>query len=264
MILLALDTSDARGSVAVLRDEQILQTMAHETAEDYSSWVLPAVQRLLAANQLKMQDVEVYAVSTGPGSFTGLRIGLTSVKAWSEAYGAKIAAVSRLEAIASQAQPTTEFIAAFFDAQREQIFGGLFRREGSSLQRVEDEMVIAPDGFLQWVSERTVAASGVVAQLYPEPQRRNAAPQLGNDGATGVTVAWVSMDPEKLTHLEPWRAHADRGEAIQLSSHVLAPAIGRIGLQRAKEGHLIDALALDAQYVRRSDAEIFWKGHAAK
>jgi len=236
VILLALDTSDARGSVALLRDEQILQTITHDTAEDYSSWVLPAVERLLAANRLKMQDVEVYAVSAGPGSFTGLRIGLTSVKAWSEVYGGRIAAVSRLEAIASQAQAKSEFIAAFFDAQREQIFGGLFRREGSNLQRVEDEMVIAPDGFLQWVTER----------------------------ATGVTVAWVSMDPEKLTRLAPWRAHADRGEAIQLSSHVLAPAIGRIGLQRAKEGHLIDALTLDAQYVRRSDAELFWKGHAAK
>jgi tRNA threonylcarbamoyladenosine biosynthesis protein TsaB len=235
VILLALDTSDARGSVALLRDEQILQSIAHETAEDYSSWVLPAVERLLVAKQLKMRDVEVYAVSTGPGSFTGLRVGLTSVKAWSEVYGGRIAALSRLEAIASQAPGAAEFVAAFFDAHREQVFGGLFRRDGAQLRGVGEEMVITPEEFLKWVEEQSAGAS----------------------------VCWISMDPEKLSALSRWRGHAEVGETIQQSTEVLAPGIGRLGLQRALQGHLVDALALDAQYVRRSDAEIFWKGHAA-
>jgi tRNA threonylcarbamoyladenosine biosynthesis protein TsaB len=236
MILLALDTSDARGSVALLRDDQLLQVTRHDTGEDYSSWVLPTVDRLLTANQLKMQDVNIYAVSAGPGSFTGLRVGLTSLKAWSEVYGQRIAAVSRLEAIASQAETSDPLIAAFFDAQREQLFGGLFRRDGAQLRPVGEEMVIPPEGFLHWVEEQSAAAP----------------------------VSWISMDPEKLTALNAWRKHSDAGAVIQQSTHVLAPAIGRIGLQRACEGRLTDALALDAQYVRRSDAEIFWKGYAAK
>lgn len=236
MILLALDTGDARGSVAVLRDEQILQSLAHETVEDYSTWVLPAVECLLTANQLKMRDVEVYAVSAGPGSFTGLRVGLTSVKAWSEVYGGRIAAVSRLEAIASQSAGAAEFVAAFFDAHREQVFGGLFRREGARLGGVGEEMVIDPEGFLNWVEEQSAGAS----------------------------VGWISLDPEKLSGRSGWRRHADAGETIQQSTRVLASAVGRIGLQHARDGRLIDALALDARYVRRSDAEIFGKGHAAR
>jgi len=236
MLLLALDTSDARGSVALVQDEQVLQTIAHDTSEDYSSWVLPAFDRLVSLNQLKMQDVDVYAVSAGPGSFTGLRIGLTSVKAWSEVYGGKIAAVSRLEAIAAQAAGNAEFAAAFVDAQRGQVFGGLFRREAEALHRIEEELVIAPEEFLTWVEGRAGRAH----------------------------VDWVSLDPEKLTDLPAWHEHAKRGETVQQRSAVLAPWIGKLGLQRAREGRWTDALALDAQYVRRSDAEIFWKGHAAR
>jgi tRNA threonylcarbamoyl adenosine modification protein YeaZ len=236
VILLALDTCDSRGSLALLRDEQLLQVIAHDTPEDYSSWVLPNAQRVLASNQLKMRDVEAFAVAAGPGSFTGVRVGLTSVKAWSEVYGAKIASISRLEAIAQQACGGQRFVAAFVDAQREQVFGGLFRRTAESLEKVDEELVIAPQGFLSWVEERTAA----------EP------------------VAWISMDPEKLTGVPSWQLRAQRGEVTQKSSHVLAPILGKIGLHRSHEGRLVDALMLDAQYVRRSDAEIFWKGNAAR
>jgi tRNA threonylcarbamoyladenosine biosynthesis protein TsaB len=236
VLLLALDTSDSRGSIALLRDQQILQTIAHDTGEDYSCWVLPAVDRLLASSQRKLRDVDVYAVAAGPGSFTGLRVGLTSVKAWSEVYGGKIAAVSRLEAIASHAPGHTPYIAAFVDAQRDQVFGGLFRREGQALHPVEQEMVIAPEGFLQWVEERTA----------------------------GRPISWISMDPQKLSMLPGWTTHANAGATIHTSPLLLAPAIGKLGLQRAQSGRVIDALTLDAQYVRRSDAEIFWKGHAPR
>lgn len=259
MLLLALDTSDARGSVALLQDERVLQTVTHDSQQDYSAWVLPAVERLFSANHLKMQEVDVYAVAAGPGSFTGLRVGLTSVKAWSEVFGGKIAAVSRLEAIASQAEGQTEFVAAFVDAHREQVFGGLFRREAGALRAVDQEMVIAPDQFLASVNERTARAPLQV----PNVSVQRAAPQPGNNATLYAGVEWVSMDPEKLTRLEGWRARAANGETVQLSSHVLAPMIGRLALQPAREGRFIDALALDAHYVRRSDAEIFWKGHAA-
>lgn len=234
MIILALDTCDSRGSVAVLRDADVLAVRAHENAEDYSSWILPNVERALADCALTLRDVELYAAAAGPGSFTGLRVGLTSVKAWSEVYGAKIAGISRLETVASQANGKESLVAAFVDAQREQVFGGLFRKDGSKLELVEEEMVVAPDRFLGWVSELAGASP----------------------------VAWVSLDPEELTTLSAWPARASRGESVQRSSNVLAPLVGRIALERARQGRVVDALRLDAEYVRRSDAEIFWKGHA--
>jgi tRNA threonylcarbamoyladenosine biosynthesis protein TsaB len=232
VVLLALDTCDSRGSVAVLRDVNVLEVLTHESAEDYSSWLLPAVQSVLKAAGLNMENVDAYAVASGPGSFTGLRVGLTTVKAWSEVYGRPIADVSRLEALAAQAEGGAKAVAVFLDAHREQVFGALYRRKDAKLERVEDEMVVAPGEFVMWVSERSGADR----------------------------VAWVSPDAERITHQENWGEREKAGEKVQIVSAVLAAVIGRIGYQKLLENRVTDALTLDANYVRRCDAELLRKG----
>jgi tRNA threonylcarbamoyladenosine biosynthesis protein TsaB len=236
VILLALDSCDSRGSLAVLRDGAVLKPIAHEGTSEYSSWLLPNVDAALAASGLGMRDVDVFAVAAGPGSFTGVRMGLTTVKAWSEVFGKGIASVSRLEAMAAEAVVGNEYVAASFDAHRDQVYGGLFLRQGAGFSLVEQEMAAAPGDFIGWVSHHT------------EKKR----------------VSWISMDPEKLTAQEPWQTRAEAGERVETSTSILAPAIGRIGWQRALQGHLTDALRLDAEYVRRPDAEVFWKGAASR
>jgi tRNA threonylcarbamoyladenosine biosynthesis protein TsaB len=235
VILLALDTCDLRGSVAILRGEQVLEMLVHESAEEYSSWLPRAVEQVLNASGQSMRTVEAYAVAAGPGSFTGVRIGLTTVKAWAEVYGKRAAAVSRLEAIAMQSTSSTAFLAAFADAQRSQVFGVLYRRAGDGLARVGEEMVIAPERFVESATE--LAGVG--------------------------KIAWVSPDITLLTSEPAWKKRACAGESLEEVSATLAGVIGRIGLKRLQEGKATDALALDANYVRRSDAEIFWKGGAA-
>jgi tRNA threonylcarbamoyladenosine biosynthesis protein TsaB len=237
MLILALDTADARGSVAVLRDDAVVATLRHDGGEDYSSWLLPAVNKLAAVAGIGMADVDLYAVSAGPGSFTGLRVGLTAVKAWSEIHQRPIAAVSRLEAIATHVAEPKAWVAAFFDAHRKQIFGGLYRhqREGGGLELAGEEMVIRPEGFLAWVRERT----------------------------QGAEVSWASLDPHLVRGDAGWSEFAAKGGAIAEVTPELAPTIGKIGLRMAQENRLTDALRLDANYVRRSDAELLWKGPAA-
>jgi len=171
-------------------------------------------------------------VAAGPGSFTGVRVGLTTVKAWSEVFGRRIAAVSRLEAVASQAEAGAKVVAAFVDAHREQVFGAMYRRIDGRLERVEDEMVVAPERFLDWVGEQSGAER----------------------------VAWVSPDPEHITYQEAWREREKTGEKVQKVSAIFAPVIGKIGYQKLLENRTADALTLDANYVRRSDAEVLWKG----
>lgn len=222
--------------MAVLRDDEVLKAIPHDGTEDYSSWVLPSVEKALKASGLSIRNIEVFAVASGPGSFTGVRMGLTTVKAWSEAFGRKVASVSRLEAIAAQAADGGQFVAAFVDAHRDQVFGGLYRRQGPGLSLVEDEMLAAPAEFLDWVKERSMNGR----------------------------VRWISMDPEKMTAQEGWRERAAEGESVEVSTSVLAPLIGRIGRQRALQGRLTDALGLDAQYLRRPDAEVFWKGRTSR
>jgi len=235
VILLAIDTCNGRGSVAVLRDEAVLAVRNYETAVDYSSWLLPAVGGLLEAAGLGMKEVEFYAVASGPGSFTGLRVGLTTVKAWSEVYGKPIVAVSRLEALAGQAKGDTGYVAAIVDAQRDQVFGALYRRDGDRLERVEDETVIEPRRFLEWAAAR-----------------------VGHE-----KVTWVTPDEDGiLAQVEGWASRAKVGDVVQRLDASLAPVIGKIGREMALEKKLTNALTLDANYVRRSDAEILWKGKA--
>jgi tRNA threonylcarbamoyladenosine biosynthesis protein TsaB len=232
MLILALDTCDPGGSVALLRDESVLHVEVHTTLEDYSSWLLPAINRVLTPARLTLRDIDLYAVAAGPGSFTGVRVGLTAVKAWSEVYNRPIAAVSRLEAVAADSTGSAPFVAALIDARRNQIFAALYLRQVSSLQRIDDEMVIAPDSFLEW-----------------------SANQVGSE-----TIDWVSTDPVCLTQTARWTSRRALNETVQEVSAPLSPRIGQIGYRLAQQGRVTDALSIDANYVRRSDAELFWKG----
>lgn len=232
---MAIDTCDARGSVAVLRDEELLGLLPHDSEEEYSSWLLPAVDGVLKSAALRMKQLELYAVAAGPGSFTGVRVGLTTVKAWAEVYDKPVAAVSRLEAIAIQAVGETPYVAAFVDAQRGQVFGAVCHHEGKKFTRLGDEMVIAPARFVETAAE------------------------LCRQGK----ISWVSTDVAPVSEEAAWKERSERGEVIELVQAALAPAIARLGLQQLREGRTTDALGLDANYVRRSDAEIFWKSGVA-
>ena len=236
MITLGIDTCEARGSVAVRRDGALVSEQKHDNAEDYSSWLLPAVERGLNSAGTVMRKVGLLAVASGPGSFTGVRVGLTAVKAWAELFGIGVVGVSRLEVMARQVANASGFVAASFDGQRGQVFGGLFYRgEKSSWRMVEEEMVIAPEGFVEWVKQRAGA----------EP------------------VQWISLDPGLFSEVPGWKERATRGERMILAADGLAAGVGEVGEERARQGKFTDPLVLDANYVRRSDAEIFWKDPAS-
>jgi tRNA threonylcarbamoyladenosine biosynthesis protein TsaB len=231
VLLIALDTCDSKGSVAVLRDAAALHTIVHESSDDYSSWLLPAVQAVLQATGIALADLDAYAVAAGPGSFTGVRVGLATVKAWSEVYGHPIAAVSRLEALATLASEAAPYVAAFADGRRGQLFAAMYRRCDGALERLEEEMVIAPERFVAWAAETA-----------------------GSD-----RIEWISADPNCLVETPLWAERRSVGETLQTVSPFLAPAIGRLGYRLALENRLTDALSLDANYVRRTDAEVLWK-----
>ncbi len=208
----------------------------HESAEDYSSWLLPAVERGLKSAGANLRELDLFAVASGPGSFTGVRVGLTTVKAWAELFGTRVAGVSRLEVMARQAENASGFVAASFDAQRGQVFGGLYKREGKQgWSLIEQEMVIAPDEFVRWVAERV----------------------------DGGTVRWITLDPELFAEAPSWKERAAKGETLIRCAEGLAAGVAALGEERAHAGNFTDPLLLDANYLRRSDAEIFWKDPAS-
>jgi len=230
MLILALDTSTQAGSLAVLRDTRVVGEVSTWVDETYSSRMFRHLEFLLHELHIELAQVDLYAVAAGPGSFTGLRVGLTAVKGWAEVYRKPIAAVSALEAVAAQAQAQEPLLVPVIDARRGQVYAGLYERREQGLARRGEEVVMTPAEFLE---------------------------RLGSQaGAAGL--AFVSPTPEVLsTHLA---ASVFRGRPVEAVSTVLAPVIGRLGHARAQRGELLDALTLDANYVRRSDAELLWKG----
>jgi tRNA threonylcarbamoyladenosine biosynthesis protein TsaB len=234
MIVLAIDTCEARGSVAVLNGDAILHVVLHASAEEYSSWLLSAVDLALQSAKSTLSEVDVFAVASGPGSFTGVRIGLTTVKAWSEVFNKPIVSMSRLEVVAAQSQRETPHVASFIDAQRGQLFGALYERAKTRLSLIEPERVVSPEVFLDWVDKQVA----------------------------GNQVAWVSTDSDAIANRSAWQGRAAQGQAIDNVPCILAPLIGKMAYQRALKGNVSDALSVDANYVRRSYVEVFQKGPA--
>ena len=234
MIVLAIDTCEARGSVAVLNGDTMLHVVVHASAEEYSSWLLPAVALALQSAKSTLDEMDVFAVASGPGSFTGVRIGLTTVKAWSEVFNKPIVALSRLEVVATQSQHETPYVASFIDAQRGQLFGALYKRTGNGLSLIEQEMVVSPEVFLDWVDKQVA----------------------------GNQVVLVSTDPDTIAKQSARRGRVAQGQAIDNVPCILAPLIGKMAYQRALKGNVSDALSVDANYVRRSYVEVFQKGPA--
>jgi tRNA threonylcarbamoyladenosine biosynthesis protein TsaB len=234
MIVLAIDTCETRGSIAVLGDNSVLQVVPHTSTEEYSSWLLPAVDSALQFSNNTLRRVDLFATASGPGSFTGVRIGLTTIKAWSEVFSKPIVTVSRLEAVAVQSDRQAQYVASFIDAQRGQIFGALYKRAASGLTLIDQEMAATPEVFMEWVHHR----------------------------AAGSDIAWISTDPHILESQPNFQARAVQRHNIQLVPPILAALIGKMAIQRARKGDVLDALSVDANYVRRSYVEVFQKGPA--
>jgi tRNA threonylcarbamoyladenosine biosynthesis protein TsaB len=238
MLILAVDTSTRTGSAAILRDSEVLAEVSGYEETPYSSRLFRDVALLQGKANFRLDQVDVFAVAAGPGSFTGLRVGLTAVKAWAEVHGKPIAAVSGLEAIAAESlmieipvMPNPHFIAPFLDARRGQIFGAIYRRitgDAMSLALASEESILSLDEFLELVKGKS-----------PQP------------------VQLVSPTPDVLPATRIGEV-LPGARVVQVSA-ALAPAIGRLGFERARRGDLTDSIRLDANYVRRSDAESAWK-----
>jgi tRNA threonylcarbamoyladenosine biosynthesis protein TsaB len=234
MLILSLDTSSPAGSCALLRDANILSERISTDHEPYSASVLRDTEELLDGAHVSLGQIDLFAVDAGPGSFTGLRVGLATVKGWAEVLGKPIAAVSGLEALAAQASPSVgagSFIAAVMDARRGQVFGGLYLAGNAwgILDRIGEEIVATADEFAEFVQGKLAGRRLVLACASPELVR----PTIEGQGLDG------------------WK--------VEVVSRVLAPVIGKLGYAKALRGEAIDALRLDANYIRRSDAEMNWR-----
>jgi len=237
MRFILLDTADARGSLTLFEAGE-LRVEAHPEEEDYSSWLLPAVGRMLAAAGLTLSGLDAYAVCAGPGSFTGLRVGLVTVKAWAEIHGKPIVALSRLEALTErlpgEGQAEEALLASYLDARRGQVFAALYERTPAGARPAGPEAVLPLERFV-----RETAAQ-----------------------AAGQTVLWRTPDQALLEAVPDWPRLVRAGHRLEPVQMPLGPRLALSAERKLSSGQVTDAVALDANYVRRSDAELSWKESA--
>lgn len=215
--LLALETSGLGGSVAaledgVLRGQQMLPTSG--TAR----WLMPAVQQLLASLGWQPGDLAVVALAAGPGSFTGVRIGVTTAKMLVYALGCDLVAVDTLEVLAQQAPAQAQHVAPILDAQRGELFAAEFQRQDDQLVRVGPTRLVGADAWLRGLAPGTL--------VIGRPLRR-LADRLPPQAQVADESLW---EPQAAT-------------------------VGRIAWQRYQAGQRDDPWTLVPRYLRRAAAE---------
>ncbi len=151
MKVLALDTASPRGSVALADDGEVKGEVRLFTSDGHSRRVLPAVAFLLDSLGLAPREVQAYAVTTGPGSFTGVRVGLSTAQGLALAAGAPCFGVSTLDVLAHRIVGAAPTLVAMIDAYRDQVFAALYDGEARAL---EGPFAEEPAAFLRRVRGR--------------------------------------------------------------------------------------------------------------
>jgi tRNA threonylcarbamoyladenosine biosynthesis protein TsaB len=159
-LLLNIDTAVQSGSVCLSDGEKIIGELTNPSERDSASWLHVAIQKLLAENQLQLQDVQGIAVSAGPGSYTGLRVGMAAAKGLCYALNRPLITINTLQMMAAAVEkPTTELLCPMIDARRMEVFTALFN---SSLQEVmpSTNMILDTGSFEQWLIKQTISFFG--------------------------------------------------------------------------------------------------------
>ncbi|MBM7094760.1 tRNA (adenosine(37)-N6)-threonylcarbamoyltransferase complex dimerization subunit type 1 TsaB [Bacillus sp. H-16] len=149
MNVLAIDTSTYVMGVAVLRNGQVAGEMVTHVKKNHSIRLMPAIRMVMEEADMKPEELDRIAVAQGPGSYTGVRIGVTTAKTMAWALGIPVVGVSSLEALAANGRYFDGLISPFFDARRGQVFTGLYRSRGGEVERVEDDRLVLHE---EWVS----------------------------------------------------------------------------------------------------------------
>jgi tRNA threonylcarbamoyladenosine biosynthesis protein TsaB len=232
VLILGIDTSGRQGSVALLRADTHTEPRAEgdplHTLElvsleggQYSELLVPTIAGLLERHGQERSEIDLIAVASGPGSFTGLRIAIATVKGLAEAFSTPVVAVSVLEAVALAALAEGKVLAAL-DAQRSEVFSGeyLVNRQNADPAQMIRESIASFGGFAA-----VLAAENVQEVFTP-------------DETIATRLTEIGIESHRLA-----RPNAE--------------AYARIAYRKFCSGVRADVATLDANYLRRSDAEIF-------
>ena len=218
MKILGVDTSTPIGSVGLIDGERFIAEHTLSIVKAHSSRLMPAIDQILRWADLTVHDLDACAVGIGPGSFTGIRIGVGTIKSLCYALKKPIVGVSTLEAIAYNLRYTDRLICPILDARKDEVYGAVFRG-GQNLLRKSDDLCVPVESLLSHIDDDAIFVGDGLLRYAPTVQE-----QFGDD----VPLA----DPI---------FNVPRGASI-----------ARIGYDRLLNGQSGDYFSLAPNYVRDS------------
>jgi tRNA threonylcarbamoyladenosine biosynthesis protein TsaB len=226
MKILGVDTSTSWGSLGLIDDDEVIAEYALFREETHSARLVPAIQALLKEARLDLNEIDGMAVSLGPGSFTGLRVGLSTVKGLALAAEKPVVGVPTLDALASNLPFTPHLICPLLDARKGEVYTALYKDEEGRVERLTPYQVLSPTALLEQLPPQETVFLGYGVEVYRELIEE----RLGS---------MALFAPPHLRFL--------RGSTV-----------AELGLGRIMQGEGDDISSMVPIYVRPSDAEINW------
>ena len=227
MYILALDTSSITGSVAIWADGQVKAEISLNTGMTHSEQVMPMVDQALGLTGIDIGAINAIAVTSGPGSFTGLRIGLSTAKALAQGLDVPIATKTSLEVLASGQMPNAGYICPILNARRKEVYTAIYQAEGDRMTRVAGPQAISLVALLEEIGEAQVLFCGDGLDAY------------------GETIQSVMGDQALL--------------ASGLNRYVRAGALAELLAPALMAGQGQTYLDIEPFYLRQSEAVLNWE-----
>lgn len=230
MMILGIDTSTRCGSVGLINETEVVSEYLLNIPVTHSERLLEAVGLILKEADCLMQDLDGWAISLGPGSFTGLRIGVSTVKGLAYATQKPVAGVSSLDALASQISPTPYLICPVLDARKGEVYAAFYRYDETNLLRKNsDYQAMKPEDLVEKIEEKVIFVGDGV-KTYGD-YLKNA-------------LSSFALFPNPSLHLP----HGS--------------TVARLGSELLRKGQSLDVNAFIPIYVRPSEAELKWRKNA--
>lgn len=230
MYILAIDSATPVAGVALLHDERLIAEEFANVGLTHSETLMPMMDRILRSARISVAEVEALAVTIGPGSFTGLRIGLAAAKGLALAADKPLIGVSTLEVLAHNLSYTPYLIGTLLDARKGEVYAALYDVSEAYPQRLGDEMACSPQEFCRR-AERWLDETGKPGLM------------LAGDGFGPYRRLWEEQLAPRMACLPP---------------HQMLPrasALGSLAYRRAIRKDYSDRLLLRPTYIRLSEAQ---------
>ncbi len=222
-MILAIESATPQASVALVAGNRVLGETVLPPGKQVSETLLPAIDRLFAESGRGPDGVTHVAVSAGPGSFTGLRVGMAAAKGFCFGWSLPIVPVPTLHALASRSRAAEALVCPVLDARKKEVYAGVFRWEGPECLRVAPDAAVPPDVLPDWFPEGKVLFCGDGTVPYGELLRA----RMGS----------------RALFLPP-------GEGLPRAS-----AVGLLAARAVRAGEIPEARTVVPSYIRTSEAE---------